>query len=265
MYDFDIDPTNGDLVVLQAGSILDRYTYDGNYKSSVRVPFAFQEFLLTDTGYIFYQDFSVINQHLGAQSQKGLLITDKDFRLKETACHVKPTRWGKLGKDLFRVGDRVLVTRAFTDTIYSIDKNGISASVRIDYESNKLNPELLYNQKHPGKIVRANSDKCRFSGDYSETEMHRCIMLDTNDWIILYQDKESGNIQGGTRIFAETGVTPIVIFPNWCTKEYFVACINISKEKPLCTKIVAKEDSIKASKLTEESNPTLVFYKMKHF
>ena len=269
MYDFDIDPKNGDLVVYQTG-MLDRYTCYGEYKESEKVPLAFQEFMMTDSGYIFYQEYEMANEHLGKHRNKGVLMTDRKFRLISSATEIKPpVHLGKSTKNLFRTGDEITVTRPFTDTIYSIGAEGAKAKVKIEYGNEKFDTELLYREKKPMKVLAAHSSEYRFMGDYMETSTHQCVFLKNSGGAIIYRDKKSGNTIGGTQITLNTEGNvidaPVIDFPRWCTKEYFVECRDIRYGIPFSTKYISKEDSIKASKLTEESNPTLVFYKMKHF
>lgn len=122
------------------------------------------------------------------------------------------------------------------------------------------------------KILSEKNDCFFYIAQYGITTSHDVFLLE--NWhkglrTIVYRDKRSGNLIGGTNADFNWNETPGTAFPRWVSGEYFIsAYLPTSDENDLFTSnstIISAEDKARAKGLDENSNPVLVLFKLKHF
>ena len=267
LLDLDVDPSNGDLLLYQNRG-LSRYTSGGlQYKGSQTVPLGFEQFMVTDSGYVFYQRLSVINDHIGVHKDKSILVTDRDFKLQESAVDMFNMPLGKQNKCLFRMGEELRVVVPFNDTVYGIGDYGVRAVCQVEFRNKKIPTKELFESKIPAKTISESEDKYAFMGDYLETPTHQKIALYNRHPVTIYVDKTTGNATGApVRLFNPT-IAPDVPEPIWSSGDYFISvCPPTFKDLDLVKPgVMSAEDIAKLKLLKEDSNPVLCFFKLKHF
>lgn len=264
------DKENNELIVYQHPFLL-FYTSTGKFIRQVQLPFGFYNFETTPDGYIFKTLDSYGNEHLGSKKDNTLLITDKKFKLKYASLPVSPININYGGYSYLYRNNTINITQNFTDTIYQY-KNGfdkLEAAYVMNYDSKKLPLSYLEGDREVFRQARSNNDYYYYIGEYLETETHHAFFL-RNDYIglqtIVYRDKSSGKMIGGTNVEYNLNEIPTMGFPTTTFGKYFISTHLPNKNDQILinSSIISSEDKQKIKDLKEDDNPVLVLYSLKN-
>ena len=276
LYDIDFDEKNNELVVYQHSYLL-FFTPSGEYIRQQRLPIGFDNLAVTPEGYAFKTLGRQGNLHLNRFKDFTLIITDKQFKIKAVGIP-KPYNLVKYSwlnylcknKDLY-------VSHRFTDTIYqyaSLD-NQLKARYLLDYTKKRLPDKYTIGDRNKFKNFINRNDYFFNLGKYLDAGSHHVFFLDNYYWqgglqVVIYRDKYSGKLIGGTNADFNPTEMPRMAFPNWgVSGEYFISTyLPTSDENDILNSnstIISTEDKARAKGLDENSNPVLVLFKLKHF
>ena len=275
LYDIDFDEKNNELVVYQHSFLL-FFTPSGEFIRQQRLPFGFFNFVATPEGYVFKALDEQGNRHLDDLRSNTLLISDKKFELKSAGIPKPHNQVAYTWRNYLCKNEELYISHRFTDTIYQYTSmnNQLKARYLLDYSSKKL-PERHTINSFNGfdNIVRKN-DYFFYLGKYLDAGSHHVIFLNNYYWqgslqVVIYRDKHSGKLIGGTNADFNPTEMPRMAFPNWVSGEYFISTyLPTSDENDIFTSnstIISAEDKARAKGLDENSNPVLVLFKLKHF
>ena len=273
LYDIDFDEKNNQLVAYQHSYLL-FFTPSGEFIRQQQLPFGFFNFAVNPEGYVFKTLDREGNEHLEDLSDNTLLITDKKFEVKSAGIPKPHNQVAYSGDHYLCKNEELYISHRFTDTIYqysSLD-NQLKARYLLDYSSKKLPERYTINSSKKFEDFIRKNDYFFYIAQYGITASHDVFLLE--NWhkvlrTIVYRDKRSGNLIGGTNADFNWNETPGTAFPRWVSGEYFVsAYLPTSDENDIFTSnstIISAEDKARAKGLDENSNPVLVLFKLKRF
>nr|WP_319398809.1 6-bladed beta-propeller [uncultured Carboxylicivirga sp.] len=272
MYDMDFDEEKQELVIYEH-SFFVFYNSTGHYKRQQRLAFDFHNFIVTRNGYMFKINNEQDNNHLGKFCDFRMVLTNKDLRLISIGLPSKKTDVNLENKSyLYKNNDSIYITQKFIDTIYTYDSdfNQLKARYLLDY-SNKKMPfaNTVGKWKNFNENAKEN-DYYFFLGRYIDVKNHQVFFL--HNWhvgatTVIYRDKESGNLIGGTQANYDINEIPPIAFPISFDRDYFISWYLPSNNDLFATKstIISKSDKEKIKDLTVEDNPVVVLFKLKKF
>ena len=275
LYDIDFEEKNNELVAYQHSFLL-FFTPSGEFIRQQRLPIGFYNFVTIPEGYVFKTIRGKINGHLEDLSDNTLLITDKKFKIKSAGIPKPHNQVAYTWRNYLCKNEELYISHRFTDTIYqytSLD-NQLKARYFLDYSSKKLPERHTINSFNGFDNIVRKKDYFFHLGKYLDTGLHHVIFLNNYYWqgglqVVIYRDKHSGKLIGGTNADFNPTEMPRMAFPNWVSGEYFISTyLPTSDENDLFTSnstIISAEDKAKAKGLDENSNPVLVLFKLKHF
>ena len=274
LYDIDFDKKNNELVAYQHSFLL-FFTPSGEFIRQQRLPFVFFNFAVTPEGYVFKTLDREGNEHLEDLSDNTLLITDKKFEVKSVGLPRIPNKINYGGHSyLYKNGNRLYLTDRFHDVIYQyiLPNNQLRADYKLDFRKKKLPEHYLKGSREKFDNALKKNDYYFYLGKYLDNKSHHVFFL--GNWYkgletVVYRDKYSGKLIGGTNADFNWNETPGTAFPRWVSGEYFISTyLPTSDENDLFTSnstIISTEDKARAKGLDENSNPVLVLFKLKHF
>ena len=161
----------------------------------------------------------------------------------------------------------------YSDSIYKYDakKNKLYTEFVLDYDK-KLPKKYLYGENfRVFQEVTKNNDYYFNIGEYFETFSQNVFFL-WNNYInlqtIVYRDKKTGNMIGGTSAMLNLEEVPAFNFPIGVDKNYFVSVYNpyINRyEKLKNSKLISEDDKEKIKQFKDDDNPMLVYFTLKEF
>lgn len=270
LYDIAYDWQNNELLAYQHPFLL-FYTPQGEFIRQVRLPFGFYNFLVTSNGYIFKTLDKYGNEHLGNKMDYTLLATDKNFKLEYAGLPSSKEMTSIIGYSYLYSNDgKIWITQNDNDTIYRCinETKELRAEYIMDYHSKKLPDYYLNSKKHDRQNILNQNDYYYSLGEYLETTFHHVFFL-RNDYIgfqtIIFRDKRTGNMIGGTDARFNNNEIPSIAFPKTAFGAYFVSVHYPDQNDHLLSNssIITNEDKQKIKERKEDDNPILVFYRLK--
>lgn len=271
LYDIAYDTKSNELVAYQHSFLL-FYTSKGEYIRHKKLPFAFKNFTVIPDGYIFKALDRQGNEHLGNLKDYTLFITDKDFKLKSIGLSYPPKGSVLEGYNYLYNNGTIKITQGYTDTIYEyLNKtNELKAKYMLDYGIKKLPDRYLHCNSFSefDNTIRQN-DYYFYLGRYIETNTHNVFFLEnyTIGRTVIYRDKQSGNLIGGTNADYNMNEVPPCAFPISMSGNWLISAYLPDQTTSLLSNssIISNEDKQKIKDLTEDDNPTLVFFQLNDF
>lgn len=274
LYDVDYDFNKNELVAYQHSFLL-FFDKIGNFLRQERLPLGFNNFVVTDDGYIFKTlSKQGGNLHLGEKEKYTLLVTDKKFELNFASLpQYKEIRALSAYTYLYKNDNLLKITGEFTDSIYSYNTktNELTTEFVLDYDK-KLPKKYIYTKTFEEfDNVTQNNDYYFNIGDYFETSSQNVFFLMNNYsglQTIVYRDKKTGNMVGGTNADYDVKEIPPIAFPKAVYKDYFVSTyVPSSNDYSFLkdSKFISAEDKEKIKQSQDEDNPVLVYFKLKEF
>ncbi|MFJ1492216.1 6-bladed beta-propeller [Capnocytophaga canis] len=274
LYDVDYDFKNDELVAFQHSFLL-FFDKQGKFLRQERLPLGFNNLIVTDDGYIFKTlSQQGGNTHLEEKEKYTLLVTDKKFELNFVSLPVdQETRALSAYTYLHKNDNLFKITGEFTDSIYSYEPktNKLTTEFVLDYDR-KLPLKYVYGKTFEefDRITQNNNYYFNI-GDYFETFSQNIFFLENyyiGSQTVIYRDKKTGNMVGGTDANYDPKEIPPIAFPKAVYKDYFVSTyIPGSKDYDFLkdSKIISAEDKEKIKLLEDDDNPVLVYFKLREF
>ncbi|MFJ1322021.1 6-bladed beta-propeller [Capnocytophaga canis] len=273
LYDIDYDFKNDELVAYQHSFLL-FFDKVGNFLRRERLPLGFDNLLVTDDGYIFKTYPSQGNEHLKENEKYTFLFSNKTFKINSVAVYSpKPIKALSAYTYLYKNDNLISLTGHMTDTIYKYNSktNELTTEFILNYDK-KVPREHLYGETFETfRKATRNNDYYFNIGEYLETFSQNVFFLHNNYAelkTVVYRDKKTGNMTGGTNANYNTKEIPPIAFPKAVYKDYFVSTyIPSSKDYDFLkdSKIISAEDKEKIKHSEDEDNPVLVYFKLKEF
>jgi hypothetical protein len=164
------------------------------------------------------------------------------------------------------------ITQKFCDTIYQYvsGTNELRAQYILNYHKKKFPDRSLFGEFEEFMNVARQNDYYYFLGDFLDTEDYQFIMLKNNfinESLVIYRNKKTGNIQGGTSADYNLQEIPPMAFPRAAKGKYFISWYEPVYDFPFATQssIISEEDKQKIKALKKEDNPVLTFFTLKNF
>ena len=272
LLDIAYDMDQNELILFQH-PFLCYYTPLGEFIQTKRLPFGFYNFMVIPNGYLFKSIDRQGNDHLGSLENYTLFVTDKSFRLKSVGMPYSSKGSVLEGYHyLYDNNNEIKVTQGYTDTIYQYitETNSLRAKYVMDYSNKKLPEHYLYGEGNEFRNAIRQEDYYFYLGEYLETESHHAFFL--CNWhiglnTIVYRDKKSGNLIGGTNADLNLSEIPLVGFPKAVSGDYFVNWYfpNQNDSLLLNSSVISADDKEKIKNTANDDNPVLVFFKLKYF
>jgi hypothetical protein len=272
LYDIAYDVENHELVAYQHSFLL-FFTPLGQYIRKERLPFGFYNFTVIPNGYLFKTLDKQGNGHLGHFEDYTLFITDKNFKLKSVALPAFPCEINYGGSHyVYDNNHDIKITQNFIDTVYQYlnETNSLKAKYVLNYSKKKIPAVYMKGSYDEFENAVRQNNYYFYIGEYFETESHHAFILN-NKYIklnsIIYRDKKTGNMVGGTHANFNPNEIPSIGFPETTSDNYFISVYYPFDENIYLTNsaIVSKEDKKKLKKLKEDDNQILAFFKLKNF
>lgn len=271
LYDIAFDKKRNEFIAYQH-SYFSFFAPDGQYIRQQKLPLIVYEVAVIPEGYVFKTINGQTNNHLGPWKNSGLLITDKKFKLISVGLPWQDSQVNLEGYNYLYNNSSLYITEKFKDTIYQyVSKdNVLKAKYIFDYSRKKIPERYLKGSSEQFKNAILQNDVYFYLGEYLDSQSHHVFFI--NSWfnesqLIVYRDKNSGNMKGGTRPYYNLNEIPPIAFPKTTFGDYLVSRYYPGK-KDLFTSnssIISDDDKLKVKGLTENDNPVLVFFKLKSF
>ncbi|GGF45409.1 6-bladed beta-propeller [Echinicola rosea] len=271
LYDIDFDEENDQLIAYEH-SFLSFYKPDGEFIRQERLPFGFYNIVSIPQGYLMFSTSGDGNEHMKGFEQYNFWVTDKKLKVNDVAL---PGQYESIKYIAYRYifkNKEIMVSQRFNDTIYQYNAkaNRLHAKYLLDFQGKKLPGRYLKGTYEEFKRTVRDDDYFFFIGEYLEAGGFQMFCL--RNWYrgsmtIVYRDKNSGNLVGGTkggfRIEDMPGMAP----PQSTYKEEFISWYIPRKDFPFNTKskMLSETDKAKVRDLTKEDNPVLVFFRLNDF
>ncbi|WP_162633105.1 6-bladed beta-propeller [Echinicola strongylocentroti] len=271
LYDIDFDEENDQLIAYEH-SFLSFYKPDGEFIRQVRLPFGFYNIVAIPNGYLMFSSSGDGNEHMQGLEQYNLWVTDKNFKVISVALS---SYYDNINYSWYRYlykNQKIMVTQKFNDTIYQYNAkaNRLQAKYLLDFQDKKLPQRYLEGNYEEFKRTLKNNDYYFFIGEYLDIGEFQVIYLD--NWYnnlrpIIYRNKRSGNLVGGTHGDIKISELPPLVFPKSAYGNELISWYIPNKDFPFNTKsnIISGEDKKKIKDLTKEDNPVLVFFRLNDF
>lgn len=251
---------------------LSYYTNDGRFVKRIRVPFRADEVTSTPEGYLFKAYNGQGNKHLGFSSEYLFMVTDKSFKLKSIGLPYlfsNETGYGNLIGFLHEGKHKIIVTTEYADTIYEYSsvENKLKAKYALDISEKEIPKKRLGRTWGDLKNTLQQNNYFLYNGAFLETNSHELFYVE--NWymrcnLMVFRDKQSGNMKGGTRMLYNTENMPPINSPIASFNKYFVSCyLPQNKWKPSKNFQISAEDRVGIENLKEDDNPALVFFSLK--
>jgi hypothetical protein len=270
LYDISFDEENNELVAYMH-SFLMFFTPSGEFIRKERLPFGFYNFTVIPDGYIVKTCGRQGNDHLQNLQDYTLFVTDKKFKLKFAEMYEKPCELNYGGRNfIYSNKSRIYITQDFTDTVYwyEHETSRLKALYALDYRKKIPKRYLEGSFKEFEDAIKQN-DYYFYIGEYMDALSHHAFRF--NNWhtgaAIVFRDKKSGNMSGGTGM-RYSKIPPVLSrFPVASTGDYFVTyhLPSISDTIISYTTGISDEEKAKLKGLTEDDNPVLVLFKLNDF
>ena len=273
LYDIDYDFHTNELIAYQHSFFL-FFDKEGNFLRQERLPINFDNFMSLDNGYILRTVPVQNNTHLDDKEGYTFLFTDKNFTLKSVAVY-QPKDIKAMSAHTYLYKNDSLITLAgrYSDSIYKYDakKNKLYTEFVLNYDK-KIPKKYLYGENfRVFQEVTKNNDYYFNIGEYFETFSQNVFFL-WNNYInlqtIVYRDKKTGNMIGGTSAMLNLEEVPALNFPIGVDKDYFVSVYNPyinSYENLKNSKLISEADKEKIKQFKDDDNPMLVYFTLKEF
>lgn len=273
LYDIDYSEEDSTLIAYQHSSFL-FFSAGGEFIRSEKLPFGFYNFLVTPNGYLFKTTDRYDNPHLDKYTDYTFLVTDKAFQIKSVGIPKQPLGKVLSGYNyLYKNNHDIKITHYYTDTIFQYQplSNTLKAVYALDYKDKKLPDSYLDGQAWE-KFEKATRDNNYYFniGEYLETDSQNVFYL-RNDYIklqtIVYRNKQTGHLLGGTNINIDLNQMPPIGFPKTTVGNYFVS-LHYSNEKDSLlsnSTILSEKNKSLIRNMKEEDNPALIFFQLKDF
>ena len=199
LYDIDFNTQTNELIAYKHSFLL-IFDKEGNFLRFKYLPIGFLNMAATPDGYVLK---SLVGQNinLGDKSNYRLQFINKDLKLNAVALPDKESKAFSAKSYLYRVADLVKITAEISDTIYQYNPkdNKLAAEFILDYD-HKLPRSYIYGKEFSvfeNAIRNHNYNYC--IGDYIETTYHNVFFISNKTGnVVVYRDKHSGNMVGGS-------------------------------------------------------------------
>ncbi|HEX2933888.1 MAG TPA: 6-bladed beta-propeller [Bacteroidales bacterium] len=270
LYDIDYDKENNELVAYRHSWLM-FFSRSGQFIREKRLPFGFYNFAVIPDGYVFKTLDSQGNEHLGALEDYTLLVTDKDFKIKNAGLPYPPDD-RICALSFLHKNSSFYITHKFRDTIYQYTNttNKLKACYILDYSKKKFPMRYVNATRDEFNNVAKQNDYYYYIGEYFDADQHHFFTL-SNMHVgyntIIFRDKQSGNMRGGTFPNYDPKEIPQIGYPVAVFNDYFISIYAPGTNDTFSptSSLIAAEDYAKVKNITKEDNPVLVFYKLKGF
>ena len=268
LYDIDFNTQTNELIAYKHSFLL-IFDKEGNFLRFKYLPIGFLNMAATPDGYVLK---SLVGQNinLGDKSNYRLQFINKDLKLNAVALPDKESKAFSAKSYLYRVADLVKITAEISDTIYQYNPkdNKLAAEFILDYD-HKLPRSYIYGKEisvFENAIRNHNYNYC--IGDYIETTYHNVFFISNKIGnIVVYRDKHSGNMVGGSIAQSKQGL-PFLAFPDsfyddQLIKYYYPGAndYEVLKEMPFLSEANKK----KSESFKKGDNPILIYYTLNNF
>jgi hypothetical protein len=272
LFDIAYDFENNELIAYQHSYLL-HFTPSGEFVRQVRLPFGFYNFTVIPEGYLFKTLDRQGNSHLGHLEDYTLLVTDKDFKLKSVGMFNPPNDIHYGGYNyLYNNEGTVKITQTYTDTIYQYLNltNELKATYIIDYNNKKLPTHYLKGTNSDFEEAINQNNYFYYLGEYLETKSQSVFFLRNNYTrltTVVYMDRISQQLIGGTNADYKTKDIPPIGFPKAVWGNYFISSYLPNPNDTLLynSSVISDTDKYKIRKINEDDNPVLAFFRLKSF
>lgn len=271
--DITFDEDKQELIVYNK-YFLSYFTPEGEFVRRERVPLRADEITIIPKGYLFKAYNGQGNQHLGLSQEYLFFVTDRSLELKSVGLPYLLSTDASYGNSmgyLHEGGQTVTVTAEYTDTIYQYNctTNMLEAKYALDISDKEIPKKSMGKTWNELKNMLLHNDYFLYNGAYLETQKHDLFYIE--NWYIklnaiVFRDKASGNMRGGTRMLYNTDIIPPINLPITSFSDYFVSCYLPQNKWDISDNPnFSNEDRQKISNLKEDDNPVLVFFSLKKF
>ena len=268
LYDIDFNTQTNELIAYKHSFLL-IFDKEGNFLRFKYLPIGFLNMAATPDGYVL-KSLVGQNTNLGDKSNYRLQFINKDLKLNAVALPDKESKAFSAKSYLYRVADLVKITAEISDTIYQYNPkdNKLAAEFILDYDQ-KLPRSYIYGKEFSvfeNAIRNHNYNYC--IGDYIETTYHNVFFISNKTAnIVVYRDKHSGNMVGGSIAQSKQGL-PFLAFPDsfyddQLIKYYYPGAndYEVLKEMPFLSEANKK----KSESFKKGDNPILIYYTLNKF
>ena len=268
LYDIDFNTQTNELIAYKQSFLL-IFDKEGNFLRFKYLPIGFLNMAATPDGYVL-KSLVGQNTNLGDKSNYRLQFINKDLKLNAVALPDKESKAFSAKSYLYRVADLVKITAEISDTIYQYNPkdNKLAAEFILDYD-NKLPRSYIYGKDFSvfeEAIRNHNYNYC--IGDYIETTYHNVFFISNKIGnIVVYRDKHSGNMVGGSIAQSKQGL-PFLAFPDSFYDDQLIKYYypgendyEVLKEMPFLSEANKK----KSESFKKGDNPILIYYTLNKF
>lgn len=258
--------------LLVLGNSLMSFDKNGNYQESKYMDFPCDRVVaFCKNSYIF----SKVYGHPSAYSELdnySLIVTDTLFRVKQlllpyNSCQEKLSAPNVATE---RLGG-YCISPPFADTIYCFRNDSLFPLITLDYSSKRLNAEQFSSLEEyiENVIITKKTKGFRFEGNYLENSTHQFIgLMEGNSECLIFRDKSTNNVVSGTAVVNDPNLAVSISGPVGVSGDWFYEvqnAQNFNHNTITSNRYISKEDLADLENLKPDSNPFIVFYKLKDF
>ncbi len=266
---FSYDYDNNELIVVQPNSI-SYFSPNGIFKRKEITPYIASDIAILDNKKIITSNNPSLNAHLGDIAQNSLFIINNNNQLEAAALPFTTSFSPPVQKQsLITYNSHTLISRAFSDTIFSYDATGLHALYILDFDSQKIHDNaLLQDETHFKKALLGNN-KYFFDGYAIETSNGLFFKLSTlrAQTLYAYYDVKTRKLFGGLHPVVDFNKIPPIYEPIASAGNYYVSLfrpyqLEVGQSFTFSGNNISEEEKLKIAHVTHDDNPIVVLFKI---
>lgn len=261
-------------IVLLDGPFIQIFDTNGNHLLTQELYFPCDNIIAClPEGYIFSKVYGHISSSLPESEGYSLIVTDKELNVKQLLLPYSPSSKIVTSPNMsFSYDDKVYITVPFSDSIYYYHNDSVYLSRTFDISNKKIDVSKIKSMEEHIEQVYINKSVSgfEFQGGYLETHTHNAFtFMENTHPSTYYMNKKTGKVYGGRYCLWDNSkalpvtTNPIGVYQNWFVN--LMAPDSEDRNKITSYRYISQEDVAKLNNMTDDSNPFIVFYKLKDF
>lgn len=264
------DKTNEELLILD--NTLKKYDKNGNNIGEVVLEYPCCKILSCNKDNYVFSNVYGCDSDIPTLSNYSVLVSDRNYNLKQLLLPYNPSsKIVTSSNTAFEYNGNIIISVPYCDTIYKFKNDSLRPYKTIDFSSEKLNIEQFVSMEdyYEKIIMTGDGSKAVYTGEFYENDSHQILELDySSSACSIFIDKRTNNVVSGYRCIHNPKEAMHISCPNGVYNNWFYQVRDARSFRHntiTSNRYISKEDLAKLEKLTDDSNPFIVFYKLKDF
>ncbi len=247
-----------------------KYDQNGDYLEEIRLPFFAYSFAqVGPDSFVFYHNYVSLPGTNDNTSYNLTFVKENKILKQLFPYEVRPNPLRFAPQTVFSVtSGGVIFMPSLRDTVYRVNKTQVNPLYSIDFGKTKLPKEFLLRRVPHAQLLKAISNYSHFIENYSETENHVCFDFGYHGRrYSAFYSKKTNHVRASA-LLANDMDGGVFASPVAACGDEFIGVLDPLELMDIYGKRKHKISPALVSvikKLTDLSNPVLVFYRLRDF